>query len=80
MTARHDPIVDLSHGGAMTSPIDRRAQPAQYCAGKIHASRGLPAALDPAARGGPSKIGLIEDGAAFCVSCAHELSRGGGEA
>ena len=64
----------------MSSPDQRPSLPARYCAGKIHADRGLPAALDPMAKAGPSRIGLIEDGAIFCTSCAQELTRGGGAA
>jgi hypothetical protein len=64
----------------MTSPDERPAPPARYCAGKIHAELGLPAALDPVAKTGPSRVGLIEDGAVFCMSCARDLARGGWEA
>jgi hypothetical protein len=77
MTARHDRVARLSHGGPMTSPDQLPSLPARYCAGKIHADRGRPAELDPMAKAGPTRIGLIEDGATFCMSCAHELTRGG---
>ncbi len=47
------------------------------CAGKVHVERGIPFVLDVRARAGPSRVGLIEDGAMFCASCVHELNRGG---
>jgi hypothetical protein len=47
------------------------------CAGKVHLDRGMPATLDVRARAGPSRVGLIEDGAMFCTSCVQELNRGG---
>ena len=80
MTACHDPAGQRSHRGAMTSPDQRPTWPARYCAGKVHVELGLPAALDPMARDGPSRVGLIEDGALFCMSCARDLARGGSEA
>jgi hypothetical protein len=64
----------------MTPPDEQPSLPDRYCAGNVHADRGLPAALDPLAKAGPSRIGLIEDGAMFCLSCAHELTRDGEEA
>jgi len=64
----------------MTLPQQLPSSPARHCAGKVHAERGVPAPLDPMARSGPSRVGLIEDGAAFCMSCASELGRGGGVA
>ena len=76
MTACHDPTEHGPHIAAMTPPAQFPSPPARYCAGKIHTDRGLPAALDPLARHGPTRIGLIEDGAMFCKSCAHELTRG----
>ncbi|MHB8959879.1 MAG: hypothetical protein ACYDAN_09660 [Candidatus Limnocylindrales bacterium] len=48
-----------------------------FCAGKVHLDRRLPAILDVRARAGPARVGLIEDGAMFCTSCAHEVNRGG---
>jgi hypothetical protein len=48
-----------------------------FCAGKGHLDRRMPAMLDVRARSGPSRVGLIEDGAMFCTSCAHEFNRGG---
>jgi len=50
-----------------------------FCAGKVHLDRQSIALLDLRARVGPTRVGLVEDGAMFCVSCAHELNRGGGE-
>jgi hypothetical protein len=60
--------------------IEPRTPPARttlLCAGKAHIERGLPAILDVRARAGPSRVGLIEDGAMFCTSCVLEFSRGG---
>jgi hypothetical protein len=80
MTARHDVNRRHAHAlGAMTV-IQPRTPPATttlLCAGKAHLERGLPAMLDVRARSGPSRVGLIEDGAMFCASCAQELNRGG---
>ena len=55
----------------------RRSAPALFCAGKVHVERQQPAPLDLRAKVGPSRVALIEDGATFCASCVHELSRGG---
>jgi hypothetical protein len=63
----------------MTPPEQRPSAPNQFCAGKVHADLGRPALVDPLAKAGPSRVGLVEDGAMFCTSCASELSRGGGE-
>jgi hypothetical protein len=75
VTACHDAIVHEPHVGAMTTPAQLPSPPARYCVGKIHADRRVLAALDPMARVGPTRIGLIEDGALFCRSCAYELAR-----
>jgi hypothetical protein len=51
-----------------------------FCAGQIHVDLALPAPLDVRAKTGPARIALIEDGAAFCRSCAYELFRSGSDA
>jgi hypothetical protein len=69
-----------AHARAVMTVPRQRTQPATttlLCAGKVHIARGLPAILDMRARAGPSRVGLIEDGAMFCTSCVHELNRGG---
>jgi hypothetical protein len=47
-----------------------------YCAGRVHAELGSPLPLDLRAKAGPARVALIEDGATFCRSCAHEVNRG----
>ena len=63
----------------MTPPQQRPSAPSRFCAGKVHADLGRPAIVDPLAKAGPYRVGLVEDGAMFCVSCAGELNRVGGE-
>jgi hypothetical protein len=61
----------------MSSLPRRPSAPDPSCAGKVHVDRQLPAILDLQATRGPSRVALIEDGAMFCASCAHELGQGG---
>ena len=63
----------------VSQPQPLPAAPNLFCAGKVHEDRMAPAILDPMARAGPTRVGLIEDGVMFCASCVHELNRGGGE-
>ncbi len=63
------------------TPAHPRPAPATttlLCAGRAHLERGIAVVLDARARTGPSRVGLIEDGAMFCTSCVHEFNRGGG--
>jgi hypothetical protein len=62
---------------AMTRVPTPIATPLRLCGGRIHAERGETVALDLTTRAGRSRVGLAEDGAVFCRSCAIEVARGG---
>lgn len=61
-------------GSLMALPALIPPQPI-YCSGRAHAELGRSVPLDLRAKTGPSRVALIEDGATFCGSCAHELNR-----
>ena len=67
------------HRPVNAMPRSNRTASAQplTCSGRVHVERGESVALDLAAKGSRSRVALVEDGAVFCASCAHELTRGG---
>jgi hypothetical protein len=79
MTACHD-AAGLRPEDSLVSAIPvAELHPAAstiYCVGSVHAESGQPALLDMLAKRGPSRVALMEDGAAFCGSCAQEVYRG----
>jgi len=80
MTVRHDAVERWRQGPRMMPmfpPPHRGGTQTIACAGRIHAERGRPVLLDPRAKAGRARVALLEDGAAFCGSCAFELERGG---
>jgi hypothetical protein len=79
MTARHDADgLRPEHPLVSAMPVTRLRLAAStvYCDGRVHTERGQPAPLDMRAKRGPSRVALVEDGAAFCGSCALEVDRG----